>query len=478
MKTTQNRKIAVIGAGPAGLTAAYELTKKGHAVDVYEASDSVGGMCKTLDLWGYKVDLGPHRFFSKNKRVNELWLEIVEKDYQLIDRLTRIFYKGKFYHYPLKPFNALANLGPLETTRCILSYFMERLFPTKEDGTFESWVIRKFGRRLYEYFFKTYSEKLWGISCKDLDAEFAVQRIKNFSLSEAAINALGLNSKQKHHTLVEKFAYPITGTGLVYEKMAQRIVENGGKIILNKPVGRVLVKNNKVAGVELTTGQKKTYDIVISSMPLTQMVLKLPGIPTSVVSAAKNLKYRNTILVFLHLDRNDLFKDQWLYMHSPELLAGRITNFNNWVPGLVGTKKNGIVVLEYWCNNNDDLWKDYTTDQLIELAKTDIRKSGLLGPAKVLDGYVYKIQKSYPVYQRGFKDKVKKIQEFLDKTENLYAIGRNGAFKYNNQDHSIFMGILVAENIDANAKNNLWEVNTDFEYHESYIITDTGLVQQ
>lgn len=471
------KKVAVIGAGPAGITAAYELAKRGVEVDVFEASGSVGGLAKTIQLWGQKVDIGPHRFFSKDSRINKIWLEVVGHDFEMVDRLTRIFYKNRFFYYPLKPLNALWNLGVFKAAGCLLSYFKEKLSPTKDTSTFEGWVTSRFGKRLYEIFFKTYSEKLWGIKCTELDSDFAAQRIKKLSLSEAIKGALFGGGGKKHKTLVDQFAYPHGGTGIVYERMAERVKELGGRVRLNAPVKGVSTKNGKVVGLELESGEKCNFDEVVSSMPLSLMVSRLPEVPAKIKSLAENLKFRNTVIVFLHVDGKNLFKDNWLYVHSAELQTGRITNFRNWVPEINCGKDSTIMALEYWCYDSDKLWSA-TDKELVELGKREMEATGLLGGALVTDGSVYRIKRCYPVYDTGYRTRVAPIEDYLKTVEGLTVVGRYGAFKYNNQDHSILMGLLAAENIADGAKHNLWQINTDYEeYQESSTITKAGLVK-
>lgn len=470
-------RIGVIGAGAAGITAAYELAKGGADVEVFEAGDSVGGLARTFELWGQKVDLGPHRFFSNDLRVNKLWLEVVGQDYDMVDRLTRIYYKKRFFHYPLKPTNALWNMGVFNAARCMTSYFKEKVVPSfdpKKNETFESWVVTRFGRRLFEMFFKSYSEKLWGIPCDQLDADFAAQRIKKFSLGEAIKSALGLG-KGKHKTLVDQFAYPYEGTGVVYERMAQAVRQRGGKVHLKTPVKRILHDNRQVTGLELTDQSQHHFDAIISTMPMTLMVKGLGELPAEVEKAVDALKFRNTILVYLHVGGKDLFQDQWLYVHSPDLGTGRVTNFRNWVPQILGKSENTILALEYWCYDQDPIW---TSDdsQLIATATREIQSTGLIGSAPVLDGHVVRIRRCYPVYERGYKQNLEPVVDFLKSFRNLIPIGRYGSFKYNNQDHSILMGLLAAENLLQNKSHDLWAVNTDYQsYQEATVITKTGL---
>ena len=468
-------KVAIIGAGPAGMTAAYELSKSNVEVEVFEASDSVGGLSKTIELWNQKVDLGPHRFFSNDRKINELWLEVAGSDYEMVNRLTRIYYKKKFYYYPLKPFDALSKLGFFQSAMCVFSYFAERISPTKETSTFESWVVSRFGRRLFNIFFKTYSEKLWGISCSELDSDFAAQRIKKLSLFAAIINAFTGGKGNKHKTLVDEFAYPKQGTGMIYERMKDFVLKKGGLVSLNTPVQRVLTENGVANAIELKDGSIKKFDQIISTMPLSLMVDRLPEVPSDIKSKANSLKFRNTILVYLRVEGRDLFPDNWLYVHSTELQTGRISNFSNWVPEINNNEKDTILVLEYWCYDQDKLWTN-TDEENIAMAKKELELTGLNKGAKIVDGYVYKIKRCYPVYETGYKERLKPVEQYLSTIKNLHVIGRYGSFKYNNQDHSILMGLLAAEKITKNIDHNLWEINTDYEeYQESAVITKTGL---
>lgn len=419
---TQTKRVAVIGAGPAGITCAYQLAKQGVEVHLYEAAPQVGGLAKTLDLWGQKVDLGPHRFFSDDTRVNKLWLEVAGRDYRMVDRLTRIYYKKNFYYYPVKAFDALSKLGLFTSAVCVLSYFKEKLIPTKQDGTFESWVTNRFGKSLYEIFFKTYTEKLWGIKCNELDADFAAQRIKKFSLGEAMKNALGIGGT-KHKTLVDQFAYPTGGTGMIYERMQTFINANGGKVLCNQPVKRVIKEGDTATGIELMTGEVLPYTDVVSTMPFTIMVKQLPDVPKPIVDFANKLSFRNTILVYLHIDGKDLFPDNWLYVHSADVETGRISNFRNYVPEINQGKETTIVAMEYWCYDEDKMWS-MTDEELISLGKAELIKTGLHKGCAITDGHVYKIQRCYPVYSNNYKDVLKPIETYLSGINGLSVIGR------------------------------------------------------
>ena len=468
-------KVGIIGAGPAGLTAAYQLSKAGVEVEVFEASPSVGGLSKSITLWNQRVDLGPHRFFSTDKEVNKLWLEIVESNYDMVERLTRIYYKNRFFNYPLNLGNTLFNLGLPEATKCLSSYLYERFNPVSQDGSFENWVVAQFGRHLFEIFFKSYSEKLWGISCKELDADFASQRIKKLSLFEAVKNAFLNGRGNQHKTLVDKFAYPHLGTGYIYETMAKRVTDAGNSIFLSQPVQHVSHQNTDRIALHFANSQEKYYDHVISSMPLTLLVKRLPGTPPEVLSHVESLRFRNTILVYLNVNSDSLFPDNWVYVHDPHLKLGRITNFRNWSPHLYGTSRTTILALEYWSYDEEDLWNQ-KDDELIELGKKEIVQTGLVDHSLISKGKVIRLKRCYPVYDKGYKSHLKPIEKYLNGFHNLTVIGRYGAFKYNNQDHSILMGILAADKIINNSPNNLWDVNTNYEsYQESALITETGL---
>jgi protoporphyrinogen oxidase len=469
------KSIAIIGAGPAGLTAGFILSKQGIDVSVFEASDSVGGMAKTIPLWGQLVDLGPHRFFSSDPRVNKIWLEAAGSDYSMVSRLTRIYYKKKFFDYPLKAFNAFWGLGIFEAFHCIYSYIIRRLFPYPDDTSFESWVSNRFGYRLYSIFFKSYSEKLWGISCKELDADFAAQRIKKLSLYEAIKFALIGSGGNKHKTLVDEFAYPNKGAGAIYNTMADQIKINNGVFYMNTTVKSVVPPQVEHQKIIITTvnGESYAYDHVISSMPITHLIQSM-GAPETIKRYAQELTFRNTIIVYLLINKIDLFPDQWIYIHSEELLTGRVTNFRNWVPSLNGKSDETILCCEYWCYDQDEIWS-VDEEAMIQLAKADIYRSNLVPKNSILSGKAIKIPKCYPVYKTGYRANLRPVEQYLSKQHKLSVIGRYGAFKYNNQDHSMLMAILAAENITDGANHNLWDVNTDYEYQEKSTITATGL---
>ncbi len=463
------KKVIVIGAGPAGLTAAYQLSKESNVkVQVFESSNSVGGLSKSIKIWGQTVDLGPHRFFSKDNRINKLFHELVKGEYSIVDRKTRIYYNQRFFEYPLRFFNVISNVSLFKIVRVVYFFGFQKVFPAKDISTFEGWIISRFGKELYNMFFKNYTEKLWGIPCSKIDSDWAAQRIKKLTLFQAIKHSIFHDKKNTHKTLVDQFMYPKGGTGRLYDNAVQLIEENNGEVFLNQGVKRILLNESetKAIGVELISGEKILGDHVISTMPLTIMVKQLPGLSQEVKKAADSLYFRNTILVYLEVDRNNLFTDNWLYIHSNEVLHGRITNFSNWCPTLNGNKNSTILCLEYWCFENDSIWEQIDS-QLIDLASNEVRKIKLVSDNDtILNGKVIKIPRSYPVYETGYSDNVNTIKKHLDRIDNLDAIGRYGSFKYNNQDHSILMGLMVSDKVLGESGIDLWKVNSDEEYHE------------
>jgi protoporphyrinogen oxidase len=467
------KEVAVIGAGPAGLTAAYKLQLAGVQVTLFEASGSVGGMAKSFDLWGQIVDLGPHRFFSSDPRVNEFWLESVNYEYVMVNRLTRIYYKNRFFSYPIQAVNALFGLGILEAFRCVLSYVKVRVKPNQDESKFDAWVINRFGSRLFQIFFKSYTEKLWGIKCSMLDADFAAQRIKKLSLFEAIKGAILGNRKNKHRTLVDEFAYPSLGAGDVYKKLAEKFTEAGGTLKLGCLVDGIKIFEEQVA-ISEGEGASQVFDHVVSTMPLTHLVNKI-GAPQNIIEKTNELKFRNTILVYLKVAGKNPFPDQWIYVHAENLHTGRITNFRNWAPSINKDETANIICLEYWCYDYDEIW-EREDKKLIELATKELYATKLIEKGSIQDGYVKRVPKCYPVYSSGYREVLDPIQDYLKGVKSITPIGRYGSFKYNNQDHSILMGLLAAENILGDSQTDLWTINTDYEYQESTRITSTGLV--
>lgn len=431
-------------------------------------------MAKSFELWNQIVDLGPHRFFSSDPRVNEFWLESLDNEYVMINRLTRIYYKNKFFSYPIQAMNALNGLGIFEAVRCVLSYIKIKIKPIKDEDKFDSWVMNRFGSRLFQIFFQSYTEKLWGIKCSMLDADFAAQRIKKLSLLEAIKGAFVGNQKNKHRTLVDEFAYPRLGAGYVYTKLAEKFLAAGGMLELNTPVDEVRLLSNKVE-ITLKDKPSQLFDHVISTMPLTHLVYKI-GAPQNILEKTKELKFRNTILVYLKVAGKNPFPDQWIYVHAEDLQTGRITNFRNWTESINRDENANIICLEYWCNDNDEIW-EWDNGRLKALATKELYATKLVDGNSIQDGFVQRIPKCYPVYSSGYRSILEPVQDYLREITTITPIGRYGSFKYNNQDHSILMGLLACQNILGESYTDLWAINTDYEYQESTRITATGLLR-
>ena len=472
-RTAAAPRVAVIGAGPAGLAAAWTLVAAGADVEVFEAGDRVGGLARSFVLWGHTVDLGPHRFFTQDARVDRLWRDVVGEGYRIIERRTRIYSGGRFFAYPLQAANALWNIGPVEAGRCVASYLAAQSRGRNVTAaSFEAFMVRRFGRRLYERFFASYSEKLWGIPCDRLDVDFAAQRIQGFSLGDALRSAI-VSSATRHRTTLDRFAYPTGGTGSVYETLARRITAGGGRVHLRAPVARVVVEGRRVAGLATEGDSRIPFDHVISTMPLTLLVKGLGDVPPAVAAAAASLRFRNTIMVYVEVDALDLFPDQWLYIHEPRLRLGRVTNFRNWAPELCGPSPTTVLALEYWCDGEDAMWtesEDVTTRRAID----ELRATGLVDDHRIVHTHVVRIPRCYPVYTLDYKRDVATIAAHLATYDGLTAIGRAGSFKYNNQDHSLLMGILAAENVLRGAGHDLWAVNADSVPHETAVIAADG----
>jgi protoporphyrinogen oxidase len=476
MKTS----VAIIGAGPAGLTAAYLLSKNEVSVTVLEADPIyVGGISRTVTYKGFHFDIGGHRFFSKSKEVNDFWQEILPNDMLDRPRSSRIFYGGKFFTYPLKPFEALFRLGPLRSALCILSWLEARLFPVANPRNFEDWVSNQFGKRLFNTFFKSYTEKVWGMSCKEISADWAAQRIKGLSLGSAIKNALFPRRQPKDSskvikTLINSFKYPRKGPGMMWEACAEKTKALGGQVYMNCRVTRCEYDDASSAWTVFYkdgTGHERTLECehVISSAPMRELVNGLsPEVSEKTKRAADSLKYRDFLTVMLILKNRDAFHDNWIYIHDPSVKVGRIQNFRSWSPEMVPEPDKACYGLEYFCFEHDGLWN--STDQdLIELAKRELTKIGLTREGDVLDGCVVRQKKAYPVYDDDYARHVTTIREELDlRFPNLHLVGRNGMHKYNNQDHAMMTAMLCVENILANTKlYDLWQVNGDAEYHES-----------
>lgn len=472
---SQKKKIAIIGAGPAGLTAAYLLCKLNHDVVVFEKDPKyVGGISRTESYKGYNFDIGGHRFFSKSKEVEDFWTEILGDD--LIDRprSSRIFYNNKFFSYPLEGMEALTKLGVGESVLCVLSYLQAKAFPIKDPKNFEEWVTNQFGHRLFSIFFKTYTEKVWGTPCNEISADWAAQRIKGLSLSSAIKNALfkpKANSGNKDKvikTLIDTFRYPKYGPGMMWEVCVEKIKEMGGEVRMNQAVTGI-EHFEESWNVNLENQPKeKGYDYVISSAPIKDLIPNIyPDVSAKALKASQDLKYRDFLTVVLIMKDKNVFTDNWIYIHDPSVTVGRVQNFKSWSPHMIPDASMACYGLEYFCFEGDGLWTS-SNEALLELGKKEFEQIGLGKAEDVVDGYVVRQPKAYPVYDDVYKENVEIIRDELKNYPGLYLVGRNGMHKYNNQDHSMMTAMLAAKNIDAGEELfDLWNVNGDAEYHES-----------
>lgn len=464
----------IIGGGPAGLTAAYELSKYGCGSTVLESDDQVGGLSRTVFYEGFRFDIGGHRFFSKVPLVNETWHEILGDEFLLRSRISRIFYDGKFFDYPLKPANALLNLGPVEAVRVALSYARSHLAPERDERSFEAWVKNRFGSRLYEIFFKTYTEKVWGMPCSEISADWAAQRIKNLSLLEA-VRAAWLGSGKTGDgevitTLIEQFHYPRLGPGMMWDRCAEILGERGVPTLREHRVERIRHENGRVVAVVARDPSGAQIELpashCISSMPVRELIMALdPAPPDSVLQAAHALRYRDYLTTVLILRQAETFPDNWIYIHSPEVKLGRIQNYKNWSPEMVPDPSKTALGLEYFLWEHDEEW-DWPNERLIEFGMRECQRIGLVEARDVEDGTVVRMRKAYPIYDHAYLDHLGTIRRFLQGVENLELIGRNGQHRYNNQDHSMLTGIYAARNLILGADYDVWSVNVEAEYHE------------
>lgn len=472
----------VIGAGPAGLTAGYLLSKHGRSVTVLERDPvQVGGISRTVSHNGYLFDIGGHRFFSKSKAVVDLWDEILPDDFIERPRLSRIYYQGKYYAYPLKAFEALRNLGVIRSTACVLSYLYARARPIEQPKSFHDWVRNQFGERLFSIFFKTYTEKVWGMSCDAISADWAAQRIKGLDLGAAIRDALGrslgLKPKQKAgepviKTLIESFRYPRRGPGMMWEAAAAKIAARGGRILHDRSVDGLsfdAATGIWTVSVLLGDGSRETHTArhVVSSAPVRELVDSIRPRPLSTFNA-RALQYRDFLTVALIAKSDRTFPDNWIYIHDPSVKVGRVQNFLSWSPEMVPDAGHTCLGLEYFCFEGDGLWSSSDAD-LVALAKAEIGKIGLIDPADVVDACVVRQPKAYPVYDESYADNVATVRLELERDfPTLHLVGRNGMHKYNNQDHAMMTAMLTVENILAGQRrHDVWRVNEDAEYTEA-----------
>ena len=467
MTNENSQTTLVLGGGPAGLTAAYLLGQAGSDAIVLEAEDQVGGLAKTVEVDGYRFDLGGHRFFTKSVEVDTLWHEVLGDEFLLRPRMSRIYWNKRFLDYPLRGPDVIRKLGPVELTRCMASYLRAASRRDKVDDSFEDWVSNRFGRRLFELFFKSYTEKLWGVPTTEIRAEWAAQRIKGLSFFSAARAAFFGNKGNKVKSLISEFHYPRFGPGQMWEAMSGAIEEGGGEVRNDAPVERLELAGDRIVEVEAGGISYTLPDAVISSLPLRTVVeLTSPPPPPEVREAARGLRYRDFLTVALVVDGQDLFPDNWIYIHEPDVRVGRIQNYRSWSPWMVPDPDKACVGLEYFCFKGDDLWT-MDDDGLVELAARELEQLGLSTRPKVERGFVTRVPKAYPIYDTDYATRVATIRRWLDGIENLQQVGRNGLHRYNNSDHSMLTAMRAVDNLLAGTHHDIWEVNAESVYHET-----------
>jgi protoporphyrinogen oxidase len=463
------RPDVVIGGGPAGLTAGYLLAKSGRRVIVLEADEQVGGLAKTVvDPDGYRFDLGGHRFFTKSKEVNDLWLEIMGDEFLMRPRQSRIYWRGKYLDYPLRGSDVVKKLGPIELPLCLLSYLWAAMKPKGREDNVEQWVSNRFGKRLYNHFFKSYTEKVWGVPTTELRAEWAAQRIKGLSFFSAAKAAFFGNRGNKIKSLIGEFQYPRYGPGQMWEQMTSRIEELGGEVRLNTPATKLETASDGEVIAVHTPDEVIEPKAVISSLPLRATVgIADPKAPENVREAAQGLRYRDFLTVALVLDGDDVFPDNWIYIHEPGVSVGRIQNYRSWSPWMVPDPDTACVGLEYFCFEGDDLWT-MSDDDLVALATKELETLNLAPAGKVRRGYVVRVPKAYPMYDEDYSERVDVIKGWLGELTNLQQVGRNGLHRYNNSDHSMLSAMRAVENVLTGTKHDIWAVNVESAYHEEH----------
>lgn len=456
----------VIGGGPAGLTAAYELIKRGVGTTVYEAAPIVGGHARTEEHRGYRFDIGGHRFFTKMEPVLEIWDEVLGDRFITVGRMSRIAYNGAFFDYPLRLSNVIGTLGLLESARIALSYLAALIKPYPVEENFEQWTTNRFGDRLYRTFFKTYTEKVWGIPCTEISAEWAAQRIQGLSVRSAVMNALRGGRGNDVKSLIQQFQYPILGPGEMWETMSRQIDAKGGAVHLESEVRALRHDGSRITSLDVA-GHDAPVEVeeVIASMPITSLVRRLdPAPPDEILAAVGQLRYRDFLTVCLIVDEAELFPDNWIYVHSPLVHMGRLQNFKNWSAAMVPDSSKTSLGAEYFVSVGDELW-EMPDDELVRLAARELDTLGLVSESKVEDGVVYRQPKAYPVYDDSYREPLARVAAYLEGFDNLQTIGRNGLHKYNNQDHSMLTA-LYAVDILFGLDRDLWAVNSDQQYHE------------
>jgi protoporphyrinogen oxidase len=465
---TPERPVVALGGGPAGLTAGYLLAKQGHPVIVLESTDQVGGIARTEVRDGYRFDLGGHRFFTKSREVDDLWHEVLGDEFLRRPRQSRIYWRHKFLEYPLQGMDVVRKLGPIDLTKAVLSYFWAAIKPQGREDTFEEWVVNRFGRWLFNQYFKSYTEKVWGVSTSEIRSEWAAQRIKGLSFFAAAWSAFFGNRGNKITSLISEFNYPRYGPGQMWERMRDEIRAHGGEVRLNAPVTRLRMDGGRVVEV-VAGGETITPSHVISSLPLrTTVGIAEPEAPVDVRDAARGLRYRDFLTVALVIQGEEMFPDNWIYIHDPTVRVGRIQNFRSWSPWMVPNETDASIGMEYFCFEGDEVWS-MADDDLVAMATREIQELGLARAEKVKMGFVVRVHKAYPMYDAQYGERVTAIRGWLDQIPNLIQVGRNGLHRYNNSDHSMLTAMRAVENILKGTEHDIWAVNAESVYHEEHV---------
>ena len=471
------KKILIVGAGPAGLTAGYILAENGYKVEIIEQNSKyVGGISRTEEFKGFRFDIGGHRFFSKSKEINLLWEKILPKNFRTRDRKSRIYFNKNFFNYPLDLTEVIFKLGIVESIICFSSFLKAKIFPIKKPKSYHDWIYNNFGERLYLNFFKSYTEKVWGLSCDDISADWAAQRIKGLNFKEIIFQSIKKiffkkNKKKIIKTLINQFKYPDYGPGMMWEAARDKIIDNGSKIEM--AVKAIKYLYNKTEKKWHVTIQNKNNDekviisdIVICSAPMRDVGMAIyPQLKC--LEDVKKLNYRDYITVAVLIDQKKIIDDNWIYIHEEKVKAGRIQNYTAWSSLMAPSTEKSCLGLEYFCNKNDKLWNNSDSD-LKKIALEDLKLLKLIDTNRIIDFFVVRQEKAYPVYDDNYRDIVEKVSNEIENDyNNFYLVGRNGMHKYNNQDHSMMTSILTVENIIYNKTYNRWNVNEDAQYHES-----------
>ena len=460
----------VIGAGPAGLTAAWELTRRGCDVMVLEADDTyVGGLSRTQVYRGNRFDLGGHRFYTKSPRIAELWRELLPDDLLQVPRISRIHYRGSYFPYPIDLGITLRRLGLRSSAAVSASYLRAIARPRRPEASFEDWIVNRFGRRLFDTFFKTYTEKVWGMPCSEISKDWAAQRIRGLSFSSAVREVIGhRRDDDGPKTLISSFTYPRLGPGQLWEQVRDAVLANGGEVVHGTRVVRLHRGPTGVTEVETHDGNRYPADHVYSTMPLRDLAGVLePSAPATVREAGTALGFRDFLTVAVVVDHPAVFPDTWIYVHDPNVSVARIQNYRNWSADMVQDPTTTCLGMEYFCNRGDDLWEMDDSD-LLRLAASELDALGLVDAERCIDGQVIRVPDAYPVYDHDYERHRLTIRRWLDESvPNLHPIGRGGLHNYNSQDHAMMTALLAVENVLDGADHDPWAVNTEEEYAET-----------